>query len=170
MFEEVIDNQSLNLLLRLPPITDESINDARSQFEIYDSDRNGIMEEEELDSYFRQNIPELRCFSTLIIQYCGSNNGIDSDQFCKMYRSLTVGHDSNEFIGRHIFDLIDSDHNGIIETSELNQFIDIIHFPNGMKSDAIERAKKGMNYEDFSKLFYILLKMGWKRILRRYSI
>lgn len=171
MFEEVINIQRFPPLLSLlPSINDSSVNKATSLFESIDIDMNGAITEDELDNYFRQYQPELRCFSKFIIQVCGINGYINDEQFYKLYESLTVNRDNDRFIGRYIFDYIDSDQNGFIESAEFANVIDLIKFPDlGMKSDAINRAQK-MNYEEFSRFFYIVCKMGWRKILRRNTL
>lgn len=152
--------------LDVAPLSDAEIADARQQFTLIDSNRNGILEESELDSYFRQSKQELRCFSKLIIQLFGKDGGVNVDQFLKFYKALSADRDSNDFIGRYIFDYIDSDHSGKIDASEFQQVVDLIKFPDGYKQDTIDRVDQ-MDYEDFSKRFYTLLRMAWRGTLRR---
>ena len=160
---------NMNFLYQTRSLTVEENDEARFHFTIIDSDRNGLIQENELDNYFRQSKQELRCFSKLIIQIFGSNDCIDFDQFLKFYKSLIEDRDSDQFIGRYIFDYIDSDHNGKIEAEEFEKVVDIIKFPEGTRQDAIRRANQ-MDYNDFSKLFYIILRMAWRNLLRRNTI
>lgn len=150
----------------LPSLSDAEIAEARQQFTMIDSNRNGKLEENELDSYFRQSKQELRCFSKLVIKIFGEDNCVSCDQFLKFYKSLTAERDSDEFIGRYIFDYIDSDHSGTIEASEFQEVVDLIKFPEGTKQETIDRADK-MDYEEFSKRFYTILRMAWRGLLRR---
>ena len=147
------------------PLTEAEISDARQQFTLIDSDRNGELDEGELDSYFRQSKQELRCFSKLIIQLFGSDNSVSVDQYLKLYKALSADKVSDEFIGRYIFDYIDSDHNGTIEASEFQQVVNMLKFPPGMEKPTMDRIDH-MNYQQFSKHFYILLKMAWRGLTR----
>ena len=156
-------------LIQVTPLTEAEIEEARQQFKIIDSNRNGLLEENELDAYFRQSKQELRCFSKLVVKIFGKDDSVSIDQFLKFYKALSADRDSNEFIGRYIFDYIDSDHSGTIEASEFQQVIDLIKFPEGTKQDTIDRCDK-MDYEQFSKRFYVLLRMAWRGLIRRNTI
>ena len=153
-------------LFDLPPLSEAEIEEARQQFTIIDSNRNGVLEESELDTYFRQSKQELRCFSKLVIEIFGSNGTVSPDQFIKFYKALTSPKESNDFIGRYIFDFIDDDHSGTIEASEFQRVVDLIKFPPGTKQETIDRVDK-MDYNDFSKRFYTLLRMAWRGLIQR---
>lgn len=156
-------------LYNLPPLSDAEIEEARQQFTLIDSNRNGLLEENELDSFFRQSRQELRCFSKLIINIYGKDGSVDVEQFLKFYKALTAERDSEDFIGRYIFDYIDTDHSGTIEAEEFQKVVDLIKFPDGTKQDTIDRADQ-MDYEQFSKRFYTLLRMAWRGLIRRNTI
>ncbi|KAK8897224.1 calmodulin-like 3 [Tritrichomonas musculus] len=145
-------------------LTEAEIADARQQFTIIDTDRNGSLTEDELDSYFRQSKQELRCFPKLVVELYGSNGTVSVDQYLKFYKALSADRDSNEYIGRYIFDHIDHDHNGTIEASEYQKVASLIKLPPGMEQQTINKADK-MDYAAFSKHFYTLLRMAWRRIL-----
>ena len=151
------------------PLTEAEIAEARQQFTLIDSDRNGCLTENELDSYFRQSKQELRCFPKLIIELYGSNGAVSVDQYLKFYKALSADKNSNEFISRYIFDHIDKDHSGYIDGGEYQKVADLIKLPPGMEQQTLSKAEK-MDYNAFSKHFYTLLRMAWRGLVRRNTI
>lgn len=154
--------------LRLSPLSQSEINEAREEFQTIDLDRNGTLEENELDSYFRQskdiNKQSLRCFSKLICSIYGQQGKVSFDQYLKFYTGLTVDRDDENYIGRHIFEYIDTDKSGTIESEEFQKVVDLIKFPEGHKQSTVDKVDE-MDYEAFSKQFYTILRMAWKRTL-----
>lgn len=164
--EKVLENHYSHINLVINPLTQTEIQDAREQFAQIDKDGNGVLDENELDYYFKSSKAELSCFSKLIIEIYGKNGGVSIDQFLQFYKSFAAPRDSDDYIGRHIFDYIDNDHSGTIEASEFQKVVDLIKFPEGTKQDTIDRVDQ-MDYEEFSKRFYTLLKMAWKGLVQR---
>lgn len=148
------------------PLTQAEIDEARQQFTIIDSDRNGHLDEKELDSYFRQSKKELRCFPKLIIKLYGSNGTVSVDQYLKFYKALSEDKNSDNYIGRYIFNHIDKDKSGTIESSEFQKVVDLLQFPPGMEQPTISKADK-MDYAAFSKHFYTLLRLAWNGAVQR---
>lgn len=147
------------------PLTQAEIDEARQQFALIDRDRNGQLDEDELDNYFRQSKQELRCFPKLVIQLYGSNGTVSVDQYLKFYKALSADKNSKEYLGRYIFDYIDNDHNGTIEAAEFQKIVNLLKFPPGMENPTISKADN-MDYDAFSKHFYTLLRMAWRGLLR----
>lgn len=161
-----MQQRSSELNLSVSPLNEEDELEAREQFKIIDINRNGFLEEDELDSYFRQSKQELRCFSKLVIEIFGKNGSVNCDQFLKFYKSLAADRHSDEFIGRYIFDYIDTDHSGTIELQEFMKIVDLIKFPDGFKQDTLDRIDV-MNYEEFSRQFYTVLRIAWRGQFQR---
>lgn len=164
--EKVLENNYSHLNIVVNPLTNQDIREARDQFAEIDQDGNGVLDEKELDHYFQSSKAELSCFSKLIIEIYGKNGAVSIDQFLQFYKSFSAPRDSSEYIGRYIFDYIDNDHSGTIDASEFQKVVDLIKFPDGTKQDTIDRVDK-MNYEEFSKRFYTVLKMAWKGLVVR---
>lgn len=156
-----IQQRSSNLDLKVSPLSEEDEATARAQFEKIDTNNDGHLEEAELDSYFRYSKQELRCFSKLIIELFGKNGGVTFDQFLKFYKSLAADRHSDDFIGRYIFDYIDTDHSKTIEAQEFMKIVNLINFPDGYKQDTIDRVES-MDYEEFSRQFYTILRIAWR--------
>lgn len=165
--EKLIADCSVQMPQSISPLTTQDMSKAREQFAQIDQNCNGLLEEQELDNFFRQSKEELRCFSKLVIEIFGQNGSVNVDQFFTFYKSLTADRNSDEFLGRYIFDYIDSDHSGKIDSQEFQKVVDLIKFPEGTKQDIIDRASEEMDYNEFSKNFYTLLRMAWRGLLRR---
>lgn len=147
-------------------LSKEEINEARDEFYENDQDGNGVLDEREFDKYINIFKAELSCFSKLIVQVFGQNGGVSIDQFLLFYRSFASNRDSDEFIGRYIFDYFDKDHKGKIDASDFQKVADLINFPEGTQQETIDTIDK-MNYNEFSQRFYTLLKMAWKGLVVR---
>lgn len=148
------------------PLTEEEQLEAAEKFKIIDQNRNGRLEEEELDAYFRQERKELRCFPKLVIQLFGENGTVSAQQFFAFYKSLCADPKSDQFIGRYIFDYIDKDKSGTIEASEYQKVIALIQIPEGFAQETLDRVST-MNYEQFSQHFYVFLRQVWGGLIRQ---
>ncbi|KAK8842498.1 hypothetical protein M9Y10_026089 [Tritrichomonas musculus] len=167
--EKFVADRGATTDLLISPLTEDEMQEARQKFTIIDTNRNGVLEESELDSYFRQEKRELQCFSKLICEIYGTDGQVSVDQFFQFYKSLAADRNSDEFIGRHIFDYIDTDHSGTIEAKEFQKVVDLIKIPDGFKYETIDRVDV-MNYEQFSDHFYTLLRMAWRGLIRPNSV
>lgn len=165
-FEEkfVVDERVSKKDIYVPPLTEEEIKNAKASFTEIDTNRNGYLEENELDSYFRQDKKELRCFPKLVVEIFGQNGHITVDQFLTFYKSLAEDKTSDKFIGRYIFNYIDKDKSGVIDSNEFQKVIDLLKFPPGFEQHPLKKGN--MNYSQFSHEFYTILRMAWYGQLR----
>lgn len=164
----VTQERSVNSEIFVSPLTEDEIAEARQKFVQIDTNRNGVLEESELDNYFRQEKHELQCFSKLVCQIYGTDGGVNCDQFLRFYKSLAANRNSDDFIGRHIFDYIDTDKSGTIEAAEFQKVVDLIKIPDGFKYETLDRVNE-MNYEQFSDHFYTLLRLAWRGLIRSHT-
>ena len=138
----------------------DEIERAGAEFRHTDRDGNGHLDENELRQYLStgKRLP-LRCFPKLIIRIFGSDGTITFDQFCAFYKALVADPNSDEFLGKKIFDAIDTNHNGVIEADECAEVIGLIETPGG--SSPNEGTLSQMDYPQFKAYFYRKLKMIW---------
>ena len=146
----------------IPELTQDDVDQAAAEFRVIDRDDSGTLDENELRQYLSSvRRAELRCFPKLIITYFGKDGVITFDQFLTFFKSLTAPPSDPNYLGRIIFDIIDEDHSGTIERAEFERLIDLIEAPRNNIYTVLGKVD-GMNYEDFSKEFFRVLKMVWK--------
>ena len=134
---------------------------AEMEFNRIDADKNGLLDEKELRSYLSKK-PELRCFPKLIMEFFGSNGTITFEQFEAFYKSFAAKPEDDGYLGKIIFDKIDTDGSGSIDNTEFMKVWDLVEAPNGQKyMIAAKVAAQDMNYEAFKREFFKLLKMAW---------
>lgn len=145
----------------LKPLSADEYAKAQADFNRIDKDGNGQLDAKELTNYLTQYKPELRSFPRLIIHIFGDGKTIDWSRFYYCYRSFSASPDDDEnYIGRKIFEYIDSDKSGEIDSNEFNQILDYIDAPRGQIHPL--RSVGSLTYPDFKKKFYELLKMIWR--------
>lgn len=147
----------------LAPLTADEQAAAEREFRMIDADHNGYLDEAELRNYLSKK-PELRCFPKLIMEYFGSEGKITFAQFEAFYRSFAASPDSDNYLGKVIFDKIDADGSGTIDGDEFMKVWDLIEAPVGHKGTLANKvaACNGMDYAAFQKEFFRLLKMIWR--------
>lgn len=160
----VMDERSSRMDIYVPKLSDEEILDAKKQFNEIDRDNNGYLDENELDEYFRDKKKELRCFPKLVVEIFGKNGHVTFEQYMNFYKSLAADKFDDDFIGKHIFVYIDKDKSGVIDSSEFEKVYALLKLPPGFEKHPLNQGN--MNYAQFSKEFYITLRMAWYGILK----
>ena len=145
----------------LKPLSAEEQAAAAADFRRIDTNGNGELDSKELTNYLSSNKPELRSFPRLIIHIFGDDRSIDWSRFYYSYRSFSASPDDDEnYIGRKIFDYIDKDKSGKIDSTEWNHILDYIDAPQGQLQAFMMTGT--LNYQQFKKKFYDLLTMIWR--------
>lgn len=145
----------------LKPLSAQEYASAAADFRRIDSNGNGSLDANELTNYLSSSKPELRSFPRLIIKIFGNGRSIDWSRFYYSYRSFSASPDDDEnYIGRKIFDFIDKDGSGHIDSNEFNQILNYIDAPKGQLQAFIMVGS--LTYPQFKRKFYDLLTMIWR--------
>lgn len=145
----------------LRPLSADEQRAAAAEFRRIDENGNGELDAAELTNYLSANKPELRSFPRLIIHIFGDDRSIDWSRFYYSYRSFSASPDDDEnYIGRKIFNYIDKDGSGKIDSREFNHILDYIDAPKGQLQAFMMTGT--LTYPQFKKKFYELLTMIWR--------
>lgn len=145
----------------LKPLSEEEYKAAAAEFARIDKNRNGKLDLKELEIYISLHKPELRSFPRLIIHIFGDGESIDWTHFYYSYRSFSASPDDDEnYIGKKIFDYIDKDKSGIIDSSEFNKVLEYIDVPNGQLEPFI--LVGALSYPQFKVKFYEMTTLIWR--------
>lgn len=159
-FKERDVDPSLDFMLHVPVMSREGIRQVRTEFIQNDKARDGCMDEEELDAYFSDYYPELRCITKLILHFFGTNGRVDIDQFIRFYSLFSNDRSNDVNLCRDLFDKIDENHNGTIEASEIEKVASMIRFKDDEHKEDVLKKIVNADYEKFNEIFYELLEIA----------
>ena len=144
-------------------LTQEEINKIKIEFDKIDKNHSGLLDLDELTFFCHQN-PQLRCFPRLILAYYGKDGHVSFDQFIHFYKGLNADPESNEYIAKVIFDIIDMDKSGKIDSDEISTIIRYIDIPEGTNGNFMVDVSNNMTYPRFKDYFFKFLKIIWKSV------
>lgn len=145
----------------LRPLSAQEYASAAADFRRIDENGNGLLDARELANYLSSSKPELRSFPRLIIHIFGDGKSIDWSRFYYSYRSFSASPDDDDnYIGKKIFNFIDKDGSGHIDSTEFNQILNYIDAPKGQLQAFILVGT--LTYPQFKRKFYELLTMIWR--------
>ena len=141
-------------------LTEEEIEEAEISFRSIDLNGNGLLDAKELARFLSKK-PQLRCFPRLIVALYGEDGEVSFEQYMKFYKALNADPDDDNFLGKAIFDYIDSDKSGYIDWDEIEPIVDLIDAPRGEMSKVLGSLEQA-DYEQFKHSFYKVLRMVWR--------
>lgn len=146
-----------------------SSSEIKELFKKTDTDGNGVLDIDEFRVLLSEQFKEFRCFARIIFDlYSSKKDSITFKDFTRFIGDTKIKDKNNKsYIGRKIFNFIDSDHSGAISLQEYQSVVDKLEFPDGMpKSNVdVDLDKDGdMSYEKFLVAIMQVFGSVWSMI------
>lgn len=129
-----------------------SSSEIKELFKKTDTDGNGVLDIDEFRTLLSEQFQELRSFAKIIFKlYSSKKDAITFKDFVCFIKDSKIRNKTNKsYIGRKIFNFIDSDHSGMISREEYESVINDLEFPSGMQRGNNEiNSNEEMSYEQF---------------------
>lgn len=150
---------------QLAPEVEEKL---RTEFNLADSNKNGLLELEELITFLDGHMPELKHFARVIMDIFGVKGTITFDMFRHFYNSLLyIGEDERhpESLPMIVFSKMDTDNSYFISYKEIKYLCKMLRGPGSKGKITKQEAKEiiarqnpahpewGLSRDEFIKLF-----------------